>query len=385
MRYRHFLVSFSGEIGVKAPGTRRALEDLTVENLRRRAGALGISLRIERFAGRLLVEAPSEAERLLLTQAGLGRVAEFLEPSERDLLSPGFWEDRLPVRPFTYVVYVDRVKPRERFSEILEIKRRLLKILEEFSRKRLALWDNHPPERLEIRLEADGERLFLLCNPRSGLSGLPVGAGEKVLLLFSGGPDSLLSAVRLAARGQEVALVFFDDGEEGRAEAVRRVAETLAYFFPAMTSEFFRIPYREVLEFLTSRVPRRERCFFCKATMLRLAAELARREDFSAVATGEILGEQASQTLPALRFTTEVAEVLVLRPVLTHRKEEIFQELEKLGLGEVARLSLPACPFAPDHPHTRPVSSPGALIRIWPEIKKRVKTPEKEIVSYGGR
>lgn len=385
MKTRTYLVSFSEEIGIKSPGTRKALQELAVRNFLSRATAAGLFVETKAFSGRLLMKGPPELKALLLSHFGFGKVAEFYELSPNDLLSSTFLEEILPERPFTYVVYVDRVKPKSRFQEVLNLKSTLLaKLAEESQRRLLSVWDNFPPERLEIRLEARDHKIFVLMNPKVGVSGLPVGSGERVLILFSGGPDSLLAALLLARRGQEVALLFMDDGEEGRWEAVQQAASELAYFFPGMSLDLYRLSYREILEFLSSKTPKRERCFFCKATMLKLATELARREGFSAVATGEIIGEQASQTLPALRFTSAVVAGLVLRPLLTFNKEEVFQQLERVGLGEVARRSLPPCPFVPDHPHTRPVSSATAVDRIWPKIKNRVKQPERVKVCRGG-
>ncbi len=376
LSYPKFLVSFSGEIGVKAPGTRRDLEELTIRHLSSRAQAQGLSLQVERFFGRLTVSGPPEVEDLLRTHIGFGKVARLLNPSPEELTERSFWEKILPERPFTFVVYVDRVRPREFFPQVLEWKRGVLEILKAFAQERLARWDNHPPERLEIRLEVYEERVFLILWPRSGLGGLPPGCGERVLVLFSGGPDSLLAALLMARRGQEVGLLFMDDGEAGRLESVEDKARHLAYFFPEMKVPFYRLPYREILEYMAKSVPTRERCFFCKATMLRLAKELARKEGFSAVVTGEILGEQASQTLPALRFTAEASGVGVLRPLLGFNKEEVFHFLERVGLGEVARRQLPPCPFVPDHPHTRPESKPSRWSHLWPEIQKRVKKVE---------
>ncbi len=381
---RGYRVSFSGEIGVKAPATRRELENLGLQTLLSRAEALGIPLRVEREGGRLRVELPDEHERLLRTHPGLGRITELFAPSAEELLSPSFWEGLLPPRPFTFVVYVPPIRSRESLSRLLHLKGRLLEILGDLARRYLSYWDNHPPEHLEIHLEGREGDLLLLLRPRRGLGGLPVGSGERVLLLFSGGPDSLLAAVRLLCRGQEVALVFFDDEVPGRVEKVKTVARELAYFLPRARVEFFRVGFREIQEFIGEKVPRRERCFFCKACMLLIAEEVARREGFSAVATGEILGEQASQTLPALLFTVRASKTYPLRPLLGYTKEEVFRDLSELGLSAAARRNLPPCPFVPDHPRTRPRSRPEKVLHLWPEIRKRVKSIGREILSYGG-
>ncbi|WP_168720129.1 hypothetical protein [Thermosulfurimonas marina] len=370
-----YLVSFSGEIGIKAPATRRALEELTLKSFLTRAGVLGLSPKVEPFWGRILLSGPRDLERLLATQAGFGRWGYFRETWDPTLL---------PERPFTYVVYVDRVEPRESFSEALAQKRALLELLEKEARRNLSSWDNYPPERLEIRLEVRRWRLFYLINPRPALGGFPPGASGRGLVLFSGGPDSLLATLFLLRRGLLPALIFFDDGEAGRAEAVQELVREVAFFFPEMAVEFFQVEFREALEFIASRVATRERCFFCKAAMLRLAGEILSQEGFSVVATGEILGEQASQTLPALLFTARAAGVPLLRPLLGLNKEEVFERLSALGLKEAAFRRLPACPWAPDHPHTLPRSRPETLGSLWPAIRKRVKKIERKILSRKG-
>ncbi len=377
-----WLVSLSGEIGTKRPGTQRDFVRLVWETLASRGSALGLSFQLEEQENRFLVKGPANLERLLLSHFGLGKVARLFRLSPDNPKVP---EEILPKRPFTYVVYVDRVHPRRLWSEALAFKKTLLAQLGTEARKRLEnAWDNYPPERLELRLEVKEGKFWLLVNPKAAPGGLPVGSGEKVLLLFSGGPDSLLAGYLLGRRGQEIGLIFFDDEVQGRRAKVKHIGQALAYFFPEMRLKFWVQPYRKILEELAREVPKRERCLFCKRLMLHLAIRLAEKEGFSAVATGEILGEQASQTLPILSFLDQGLPLTILRPVLTFTKEEIFQTLERIGLREGARLGLPKCPFSPKHPHTRPRKPPAEVDRFWSRVKKLCPPPKKMVLSFEG-
>ncbi len=376
-----WLVSLSGEIGIKRPGTQRDFIRLIWETFASRANTLGLPFKLEEKERRFLIKGPPNLEKLLLSHFGLGKVARLFRLSPDHPKVP---EEILPKRPFTYVLYLDCVRPRHLWSEALVFRKKLLAQLEDKARKRLeTAWDNHPPERLELRLEVK-EEAWLLVNPKAGPGGLPGGSGGKVLLLFSGGPDSLLAGYLLGRRGQEIGLIFFDDEAQGRQAKVKGLGQALAYFFPEMRLKLWVQPYRKILERLTKEVPKRERCLFCKRLMLRLAMKLAEKEGFSAVATGEILGEQASQTLPALSFLTQDLPLTILRPVLTFTKEEILQTLEKIGLREGTRVSLPKCPFSPKHPYTKPRKPPAEADRFWSRIKKLCPPPKKMVLSFGG-
>lgn len=374
----NYLVSFSGELGTKQAGTQEALKELAVNNLKTRAAALGLELTLKEFGGRLLLgfkTFPEGLERFLATNPGLGRWARFYRV-EDDFP----FEALLPARPFTFEVYVTRWTGKEEKGRALEFKRRLLSFLEEEARVRLSAWDNHPPVHLRLELEAFEDGLFLLQNPRLGAGGLPVGSAGKALLLFSGGPDSLLSAWLLLRRGLEVALIFFSDGEALRERHLKEAASELAYFFPTGRLELFVLNYRPYLEALEREAPVRERCLYCKGLMLRLAQRVLEREGAQVLATGEILGEQASQSLMALRFTDPPS--LVLRPVIAYNKEEVFKGLSSLGLKGLAERALPPCRFAPKRPRTAPKSPPFKAEKLWQKWAKRPFDLKKITLTY---
>ncbi len=361
-----FLASFSGEIGTKRPGTQKELKALTLNNLTTRAQKLGLQLKLEEFKGRIKVFAAEDRkiERLLRTTPGLGKIARFHE------LTPSFpVEDLLPERPFTFEIYVTKWEGGAAKERALNTKKELLKKLEQEALKRLKAWDGHPPSHLFWEIEAYDEGLILLENPVQGAGGLPIGSTGKALLLFSGGPDSLLAAWLLMKRGLSVSLVFFDDGETERERRVKEAAEALAYFTPEGKLSFWRLYYRPFLETLKKELPERERCLYCKALMLRLAEVVLSKEKGDVMATGDILGEQASQTLAALKFIN--GSRFLLRPLLAFNKEEVFEKLSALGLKALAQRRLPPCSFAPERPRTAPRKDPLKAEKILRKLARK--------------
>ncbi len=381
-----WLVSVSGEIGTKQTGTQKMLRQVFGEHLSSRIKSAGEEASIREIRGRYLVQGEGDLESLLLSQFGIGKVARLYAHLPLDI-ARWPWEELLPKRVFTYVVYWAKGCPLDFIQLVKPLKAALLSYLETQARERLKSWDNHPPERLEFYLAPGLEKgsFWVLVNPVPGPGGFPVDQGQPgVLVLFSGGPDSLLAAYLLGRRGQNVALLFLDDGAPGRWQAVSQAAKHLAYFFPAQTLTLWRMPYQKALETIFAKAPKRSRCLWCKQTMLLLAAAWARKNGFHAVATGEILGEQASQTLPALK-AYDPDGVLLLRPVLAFTKEEVLARLKALGLKNVAQQKLPPCGYAPKHPRTQPKEPLLQARALFPKIKKLCLPPQKVVLSWGRR
>lgn len=363
---QEWLLSPSGELGTKRKGTQEAFLRLVVENLRSRVRETGLNFTFKRYGLRLLLEGPEEIKPFLKSHIGLAHFRPLIRLSTSSPLEGLCLEKYLPPRPFTFTLYAKRFSEAGIRSQVLSFKKELLTLLSEAAWERLKQWDNYPPERLSWSLEGHGSEIWLLLNKEKAPGGLPVGGGGRVLVLFSGGPDSLLAAYLMARRGQEVRLVFFDDAAPGRKEMVFQAARALAYFFPRLSVSLIRVEFRPFLEALKDLVPERERCLFCKAVMFSQAETLLKENEV--LVSGEILGEQASQTLPALLFTGQGRRLF--RPLLGFNKEEVFSFLAEAGLSQVANLPLPPCTFAPKRPHTKPTKSPFVMRKILQKLKK---------------
>jgi thiamine biosynthesis protein ThiI len=89
--------------------------------------------------------------------------------------------------------------------------------------------------------------------------------------------------------------------------------------------------------------------------MFRVAEAVARRNGDAALATGEAIGQVASQTIPNLSVIDAATELLVLRPLLGLDKEEIIETARSIGTFDISIEQVPdSCTvFAPDSPATK--------------------------------
>ena len=215
--------------------------------------------------------------------------------------------------------------------------------------------DLHYPDwvlNVEIR-----ERAYLYGPPSPAPGGLPVGSSGRGLLLLSGGIDSPVAGWLLAKRGLSVDAVYFHTPPYTSQEAlqkVRQLCRLLSEYLGAM--RLFVVPLTALQLRIRERAPLEQSTLLIRACMVRAADSLARREGHGCLISGESLGQVASQTLPALRFTGGMTGLPLLRPLIGMDKEEIVTLARRIGTFETSILPYPDCCtlFAPPHPLVRP-------------------------------
>jgi thiamine biosynthesis protein ThiI len=88
--------------------------------------------------------------------------------------------------------------------------------------------------------------------------------------------------------------------------------------------------------------------------MLRIAREIAILEDADAIVTGEIIGEQASQTTKNLRVIEQaVTDFPILRPLAGEDKVDIEHLAQRIGTYEFAKEGASCCTLNPRYPSVR--------------------------------
>ena len=90
--------------------------------------------------------------------------------------------------------------------------------------------------------------------------------------------------------------------------------------------------------------------------MMKIAERVAERNNCLALATGEALGQVASQTLESLHVTNSYVDMIVLRPLVCMDKLEIIAISDKIGTYETSIQPFEDCctVFTPKHPVTKP-------------------------------
>lgn len=209
---------------------------------------------------------------------------------------------------------------------------------------------------LTIHVEVMPAETYVYLDRTPGPGGLPVGASGTVAALLSGGIDSPVAAWRMMKRGCRVLFVHFHSVPYLPAtsqEKARALVRTLTEWQYA--SRLVLVPFGEIQREIVLTVPPPPRVVVYRRMMVRIAEAIGRRHGALALATGESLGQVASQTLSNIARIDEVAALPILRPLIGFDKLEITAEARRLGTFEISiEPDADCCTlFVPKHPATR--------------------------------
>ena len=109
------------------------------------------------------------------------------------------------------------------------------------------------------------------------------------------------------------------------------------------------VPFTAIQEELRRKCPEELFTVLMRRFMMRIAEAVAQRCGAGAIVTGECLGQVASQTMEAMRATTAVTTLPILRPVVGMDKEEIVRIARKINT-----LRPPSCPMRTAAPSSLP-------------------------------
>jgi thiamine biosynthesis protein ThiI len=209
---------------------------------------------------------------------------------------------------------------------------------------------------LTIHVEALSHEAFYYVGKERGAGGLPAGSSGRVACLLSGGIDSPVAAWRMMRRGCRALFVHFHSYpilSRASQEKARELAALLTRY--QYDSRLFLVPFGQIQQRIVLAVPPPLRVVLYRRLMMRIAERLARQHRATALVTGEVVGQVASQTLENLSNIDEVVSMPVLRPLIGMDKDEIVLEAQRLGTFPVSIIPDQDCCtlFTPRHPATK--------------------------------
>ena len=209
---------------------------------------------------------------------------------------------------------------------------------------------------LTVYVELLSKDVYYSVDKVVGPGGMPVGVSGKVACLISGGIDSPVAAYRMMKRGCRALFVHFS----GRPLVGRASEEKVHDLVQALTahqyqSRLYVVPFGEIQREIVAQAPAPFRVVLYRRLMLRIAEELAQREQCWGLVTGDSLGQVASQTPENLSVVQEAAELPILRPLIGMDKAEITDQAQRIGTFSISIEPDQDCCslFTPPHPSTK--------------------------------
>lgn len=216
--------------------------------------------------------------------------------------------------------------------------------------------DVHNPDTLlDIEIREDGAYLF--TETIKGLGGYPSGSTGRALMMISGGIDSPVATYLLMRRGIEITCIHYASPpytNSGVIDKLEDLLHQLNKYQPKI--RLFIVPFTKIQEKIYEISSEGYPITIMRRMMYRIATRLANKLHLPCLATGESVGQVASQTLESLNVINEVTNIAVLRPLCTYDKVDIIKISEKIGTYDISIRPFEDCCtiFAPVKPKTAP-------------------------------
>jgi thiamine biosynthesis protein ThiI len=215
--------------------------------------------------------------------------------------------------------------------------------------------DVHNPDHT-IHIEIGDVRSFVYTQTIKGPGGLPVATAGRVGLLLSGGIDSPVAGHAALRRGCLLSAIYFHSfpytGDKTK-EKVLDLAKVLAGYQRDLRVHV--VHFTDAQKTLREHGPGELAVLLYRRMMMRVACKIAEANHLQALATGENLGQVASQTLENLRVIEDASSLPILRPLITYDKSDIIDVARSIGTYDTSILPYDDCCtlFVPKHPATK--------------------------------
>jgi len=216
--------------------------------------------------------------------------------------------------------------------------------------------DVHHPE-IALDVDVREEAAYLSCHDFPGAGGYPLGMNGKCLSLLSGGIDSPVAAYLLLRRGIRIECIHFAAPPYTSDAVIDKLKDILKILNAYQEDiKLNVVPFTELQLAIYKNVDEPYCITIMRRMMFRIAEGLAKKEHCLAIATGESVGQVASQTLPSMIAINDVTNYPVLRPMCTMDKLDSIALAEKIGTYPISIRPFEDCCtiFKPKAPKTKP-------------------------------
>ena len=193
----------------------------------------------------------------------------------------------------------------------------------------------NPDVTLSIQIYDDAAYCFVRRLP--GVGGLPVGVSGRVLALFSGGIDSPVAAHMMLKRGCTLDFLHFHLLPSAALARTSKVVDMArAVLAPHRLAAPLYLISAAPFEAAMVEVRTRVTIVVLRRFIVRAAEQLALRRKALALATGESIGQVASQTLPNINLIGQATTLPILRPLIGFDKAEIVAAAQRIGTYDLS-------------------------------------------------
>ena len=209
---------------------------------------------------------------------------------------------------------------------------------------------------LIIFIEILKSNTFVGISKINGYSGLPANCQEKALSLISSGIDSPVASFNMIKRGVTLDYIHFHSYPAINKQSINNVKKILNVLSKyQLKSNLYLVPLLKIQQKIMEVVPDKYWVIFFRKYMIKIANDIAIKNNAVALITGDSIGQVASQTLSNIYAISNDSILPIIRPLSGLNKEEIINQANQIGTYEISIEPYEDCCsyFVPPHPETK--------------------------------
>ena len=194
---------------------------------------------------------------------------------------------------------------------------------------------HHPELLLHITIREEG--CYIYGYKIKGLGGYPLGIQGKCLSLLSGGIDSPVSLYLLMKRGIKVEAIHFMAPPYTSNMVIDKIKDLLSVLNDYQSSiRLYLVNFTELEKKIYEVAGPSYLVTIMRRMMMRISSIIAKRNNDLILATGESIGQVASQTLSSISVIDPTSSLEVIRPLATYDKTDIISLAQQIGTYEIS-------------------------------------------------
>lgn len=216
--------------------------------------------------------------------------------------------------------------------------------------------DVHSPD-VALHIEIRNDAAYLYAHSYPGAGGYPLGMNGKVMMLLSGGIDSPVASYLLLRRGVRIECIHFAAPpytSDAVLDKLKDILKKLNIYQADIRLNI--VPFTKLQLFIYQHVDEPYCITIMRRMMYRIASRLAKSHHCLGIATGESIGQVASQTLDSMITINDVTNYPVIRPLAVTDKLEVIKIAKKIDTYDISVRPFEDCCtiFKPKKPKTKP-------------------------------
>ncbi|MDR0753005.1 MAG: tRNA 4-thiouridine(8) synthase ThiI [Mycoplasmataceae bacterium] len=213
---------------------------------------------------------------------------------------------------------------------------------------------------IKINVEIKYEKSIFYFDKIPGFGGFPLGINGRILILISGGIDSPVASKLLIKKGFIVDFLTFitpPHTNPKSLEKVEKLIKVITLNEVLYKPKLYICNFTNLQQELSHMSDKTYQITIMRRYFFKIARDLAIQNKYLGIATGESVGQVASQTVQSMQtIQNSINDFLILRPLLTYDKSEIIELAIKFKTYEISiEPYIDCCAlFVPKNPVTRP-------------------------------